>query len=171
MGRPLVCAAAALVSSTSAKRIPAIFIVTLPAFPRQRSPRRRQAGRSARGKASTRCNRGNRAPLRDRNAIEAGAPHARRRSIPRYGLAARSFQPDPAVLSPHIPRPPPRPTEWPVNRYSPQNATIAFCSALMLENPSAVAAALSPPYCRTTAATLWPLQFAFPGVPANVGGG
>jgi len=48
---------------------------------------------------------------------------------------------------------------------------MAFCSAPTLENPSAAAAALSPPNCLTSAATLWPKQFACPGVPANLGAG
>jgi len=55
--------------------------------------------------------------------------------------------------------------------YPPQNASMAFCSAPTLENPSAAAAALSPPNCLTSAATLWPKQFACPGVPANLGAG
>jgi hypothetical protein len=48
---------------------------------------------------------------------------------------------------------------------------MASCSAFTLANPSAEAAALSPRYCRTSADTLRPWQFAFPGVPANLGAG
>ena len=40
--------------------------------------------------------------------------------------------------------------------YPPQNARMAFCSAPMLANPSAAAAALSPPSCKTSAETLRP---------------
>jgi hypothetical protein len=40
--------------------------------------------------------------------------------------------------------------------YASQNCSIAPCSALTLSNPSAAAAFLSPPYCLTSAETLWP---------------
>jgi hypothetical protein len=44
---------------------------------------------------------------------------------------------------------------------------IAFCSAATVAKSSAAAAAFSPPYWVASAETLWPTQFAFPGVPAN----
>ena len=44
---------------------------------------------------------------------------------------------------------------------------MAFCSALMLENPVPAAAALSPPNSRTSVWVLAPTQFAAPGVPAK----
>src|SRR6516162_5721392 len=55
------------------------------------------------------------------------------------------------------------------NCYPPQNARMAFCSALTLGNPRAAAAALRPRNCPCSAVTLWPKQFALPGVPANAG--
>src|SRR4051812_41303120 len=46
---------------------------------------------------------------------------------------------------------------------------MAACIAFTLENPRAVAAALRSPNCRASAATLWPLQFENPFVPAKLG--
>src|SRR5260370_25888712 len=46
---------------------------------------------------------------------------------------------------------------------------MAFCNAGTVGNPRAAAAALRPPNCTCSAVTLWPKQFAFPGVPANAG--
>jgi hypothetical protein len=42
------------------------------------------------------------------------------------------------------------------NCYPPQNSKMAFCSAFSLGKPRAATAALKPPYCRASAATLWP---------------
>jgi hypothetical protein len=54
--------------------------------------------------------------------------------------------------------------------YAPQSSMTAFCSARTLGKCRASAAALSPPYCRANAETLWPKQFGFPGVPAKMTG-
>ena len=51
--------------------------------------------------------------------------------------------------------------------YPLQNVRMAFCSVPTLANPSAAAAPLSPPYCRTIAEVLWPTQLGVPGVPGN----
>src|SRR5215469_467837 len=53
--------------------------------------------------------------------------------------------------------------------YPPQYSMMAFCSSVTLEYPRTAAAAFSPPYCRASAATLWPSQLGVPGMPANFG--
>jgi len=54
--------------------------------------------------------------------------------------------------------------------YPLQNALIALWSAFTLENPKAEAAAFMLPNSWSSAATLLPWQFGFPGCPANGGG-
>jgi hypothetical protein len=60
---------------------------------------------------------------------------------------------------------PSRPSNFRVAKYSlsedcslylSQYAMTAFCNADTVEKPKGAAAALSPPYCRASAATLWP---------------